>query len=383
VGNLSPNGFYTAPPTIAQNQTVTITATSKSNPFDMTTATIQLLPTVSTLREIAAMRGVLMGSAADGAESGGESPLVYNPRYSSTLADQYDMLEGENAMKWYIIGAQQGTYDFEYGDALVSFAQAHGMKTRGHNLCWNQQNPAWLSTLSSSELYQTLHDYIFATMGHYKGQVFAWDVVNEAIANNATGVGTTMSDSIWYNQPGIGLSGTGYVEQAFRWARAADPTAKLFYNDHGTEITGNKSQALLNMLKDFLSRGVPIDGVGLEMHVDTTTNYPATFPATLKAYTDLGLEVHITEMDVRLPVNADGVASAADLQTQAATYSFIVNTCLQNPRCTAIQTWGFTDEWSWIPKEYPGFGAALPFDKNYVPKPAFNSILSALQTLTQ
>ncbi len=106
---------------------------------------------------------------------------------------------------------------------------------------------------------------------------------------------------------------------------------KLFYNDHGIEVTGKKSQALLNMLKDFVSRGVPIDGVGLEMHVDTTTNYPATFPAALKAYTDLGLEVHITEMDVSLPVNAAGVASAADLQAQANTYSFIVKHLLAKP----------------------------------------------------
>ncbi len=157
MGTISKGGFYTAPSAVAQSQTVTIKATSAANPSDATTATIELLPTASTLREIAAMRGVLMGSAADGAESGGSSPLVSNPRYATTLATQYSMLEGENAMKWYIIGAKQGTYNFEYGDALVSFAQAHGMKIRGHNLCWNQQNPAWLSTLSSSELYKTLH----------------------------------------------------------------------------------------------------------------------------------------------------------------------------------------------------------------------------------
>jgi endo-1,4-beta-xylanase len=379
-GSISSAGVYTAPDDVSSQTTVTVTAANTAD-GSVASAIVNLLPTTSTLRSIADSRGLLMGSAADADEYDHQSPLTNNPSYANTLSSQYNMLEAENAMKWAVIGAQPGTYNFEPGDNIVAFARQNNMAVRGHNLCWWQQNPAWLSNLSSSSLYQTLHDYIFTVMGHYKGQVFAWDVVNEAIANDATGSKLDLTEGVWYKQPGIGLSGTGYIEQAFRWARQADPSAKLFYNDHGIETIGGKQQALLNMLKDFVARGVPIDGVGLEMHVDTTTNYPRSFPQALKTYTDLGLEVHITELDVRLPVNSQGMASASDLKAQADTYSFIVSTCLQNPHCTAIQTWGFTDEWSWIPKQFPGYGAALPFDKNYQGKPAYKSILNTLQIL--
>jgi len=320
-----------------------------------------------------------MGAAADADEFGQPNPLVVDPQYAANLGTQYSLLEGENAMKWLVIGSQQGTYNFEPGDTLTAFAQAHQMQVRGHTLCWNSNNPTWVNGLSSSALSQTLKAYITTVMGHYKGNVFAWDVVNEAISDSATATGTTLKDSIWYDAPGIGLSGTGYVEQAFRWARAADPNALLFYNDYGIEVTGNKSQALLNMLTDFKARGVPIDGVGLQMHVDTSANYPSTFPAVLKAYTALGLQVHITEMDVRLPVDSNGNASAADLQAQARTYQFVVSTCLTNPLCTAIDTWGFTDKYSWIPSVYPGFGTALPFDATYGAKPAYGAMMDALK----
>ena len=332
-----------------------------------------------TLRQAGARHGVLMGAAADADEFGEPNPLVIDPQYAATLGAQYSLLEPENAMKWMVVGAQQGTYNFEPGDTLVAFAQANQMEVRGHNLCWYANNPTWLSGLSSSTLSQTLQAYIAAVMGHYKGKVFAWDVVNEAISDSASTTGTTLRDSIWYDTPGIGVGGTGYIEQAFRWARAADPNALLFYNDYGIETSGNKSQALLNMLTDFKSRGVPIDGIGLEMHVDTSTYFPSTFPAVLKAYTDLGLQVHITELDVRLSVDANGNASAADLQAQAQTYQFVVSTCLTNPLCTAIDTWGFTDKYSWIPGAFSGLGAALPFDANYAQKPAYGAMMNALK----
>ena len=379
VGSISTTGVYTAPPNVSSAQTVTLTAVGATG-NSIGQATIALQTTPSTLRAMAGTRGILVGAAADADELGQQSPLTHNPRYTNTLATQYNLLEPENAMKWAVIGANQGSYNFEPADQLVSFAQQHGMQVRGHNLCSYQQNPAWLSNLDSSQLYQALHDYIFTVLGHYKGQVFAWDVVNEAIAADASATNVDLNQGVWYKAPGIGLSGTGYVEQAFRWARDADPNAKLFYNDHGIEVLGNKQQALLTMLKDFQSRGVPIDGVGLQMHVDPTDTFPTTLPQALKSYTDLGLEVHITEMDVALPVDANGVASAADLQAQAATYRFVLNTCLQNARCTVFQTWGFSDEWSWIPQYFPGKGAALPFDKQYVAKPAFTSILQGLQS---
>ena len=338
----------------------------------------------SSLREAAGARGLLIGAAADADEFGYPDPLVLDPTYGLVLGSEYNMLEPENAMKWDVVHPQEGTYDFQPGDELVAFAQKHQLQVRGHNLCWNLDNPSWLTNLSSAPpatLFALLHDHISAEVSHYKGQVFAWDVVNEAVDDNASGTGTQMKDSIWYNQPGIGLSGTGYVEQAFRWAHEADPAALLFYNEYNIYEPGPKFQAVYNMVSDFVRRGVPIHGIGFQMHLGLD-GYPTTegITETMQAFTSLGLQVHITEMDVKLPVDASGAATSADLEAQADIYKRVLQACLGNPGCTGFQTWGFTDKHSWIPASEPGFGAALPFDMEYQPKPAYTSLLQALTT---
>jgi endo-1,4-beta-xylanase len=338
-----------------------------------------------TLRQAAAKRPLLIGAAADADEYGQANKLL-NPDYASALAANFNMLEGENAMKWDSIHPSQNTYNFGPGDHLVAFAQANQMQTRGHNLCWHNQVPAWAKTIAQTAtpdaVAKLLQDHITTVVDHYKGQVFAWDVVNEAVSDSATGRGTDLRDSIWYNQPGIGLTGTGYIEQAFRWAHAADPNALLFYNDYSIEGPGPKFQAVYNMVKDFVARGVPIHGVGLQMHL-TLGGFPSTagLAQNIQQLTALGLQVHITEMDVRLKLDSNGNATAADLDAQAQTYQRILTVCLQNPGCTAFQTWGFTDKYSWIPGFYAGFGAALPFDAGYQPKPAVSAMITTLQTV--
>jgi endo-1,4-beta-xylanase len=387
VGTISATGLYTAPAAIAAGQTVTVKATSVADPTKSAAATVTLLlPASTTLRQAGAERALLMGTAATADEFPSQPNPLDIPAYATILGEQYDMLSPENAMKWPAIHPAQNTYNFEPADQLVAFAQAHGMQIRGYNLCWYTSNPDWLTNLAKTSpaatMAQALKDHITTVVTRYRGRVFAWDVVNEAVSDWATGVGTDLVASIWYNQPGIGLTGTGYIEQAFRWAHAADPNALLFYNEYGIEAPGPKFQAVYNMLKDFVARGVPIHGVGLQMHIDTT-GYPSTAGLTqsIQQLTALGLQVHITEMDVRLPVNGSGTAPAADLQAQAQTYQRILTVCLQNPRCTAFQTWEFSDKYSWIPYYFPGFGAALPFDANYRPKPAFNAMISALRTV--
>ncbi|HVO99044.1 MAG TPA: endo-1,4-beta-xylanase [Bryobacteraceae bacterium] len=338
-----------------------------------------------TLGQAGAQRALLMGAAADGSDESSD-PLARDASYASTLATQYNMLEAENAMKWASIHPQQNTYNFAPGDELLAFAQAHNMVTRGHNLCWWSYNPTWIvnyaTTATPAQMSTQLQNHITTVVTHYRGKVFAWDVVNEAISDSQTGSGTVLKDSIWYNQPGIGPAGTGYVEQVFRWAHAADPNALLFYNEYNIEAPGAKFNAMMVMLKDFVSRGVPIHGVGIQMHI-TTSGYPSSagLAQNIQQITALGLQVHITEMDVRVPVDSGGNASASDLQAQAATYQRILTVCLQNPGCTAFQTWGFTDKHSWIPSSYPGYGAALPFDANYQAKPAVASIINAMQTV--
>lgn len=187
-----------------------------------------------------------------------------------------------------------------------------------------------------------------------------------------------MKDSPWYNQPGIGMAdhGTAYIEQAFRWARAADPHALLFYNEAEGEVLNRKSDAIYPMVRDFKRRGVPLDGVGLQLHISRLDFDTTSLAANIARLTALGVQVHITELDVSLPVDTSGLAQQDDLRRQAEIYRGVVRACLESAGCTAIQTWGFTDKYSWIGSHSHGArGAALPFDRAYTPKPAYEVML--------
>jgi endo-1,4-beta-xylanase len=301
--------------------------------------------------------------------------------YASTVAREFSMVEAEDAMKWWILRPDAATYDFHQGDEVVRFAQAHQMKVRGHCLVWGRYNPDWLTQghFTARQLSRLLRQHIMRVMKHYAGQVFAWDVVNEALDENGD-----VRDSLWYNQPGIGLSlkRTAYIEQVFRWAHKADPHALLFYNEAEGEELNRKSDAIYAMIKNFKRRGVPVDGVGLQMHIPTLDADPAiiaNISANIARLTALGVQVHITELDVSLPVTSDGLSRPDDLARQSDVYRALVRACLNNAGCTAIQTWGFTDKYSWIGSHSHGTrGQALPFDRAYRPKPAYRAVLEEL-----
>lgn len=325
----------------------------------------------ATLRTAADGAGILIGTAARPA-------LFSEAAYAQTLGREFNMIEAEDVMKWWVIRRNQGEFDFSQGDQLVAFARAHGLKVRGHCLVWDHNNPEWLAkgSFSPEQMSRLLHDHITTEMRHYASQVFAWDVVNEALDE-----GGQPKNSLWYNHPGIGMAGKGtaYVEQAFRWAHEADPKALLFYNDNGGEGIGKKSDAIYAMLKEFKQRGVPIDGVGLQMHIDRLNFDAQAVASNLARLTALGLQVHITELDVSLPLNAAGQAGADDLRRQAEVYRGVVRACLENSGCTAIQTWGFTDKYSWIGSHTHGDrGAALLFDRDYKPKPSYTAMLEEI-----
>lgn len=326
------------------------------------------------LREQADRSGLLMGTAVN--------PSRFNEvPYAATLAREFNMIEPENAMKWGAIRSNRETFNFKLGDQVVDFARAHTMKVRGHCLLWHKYNPAWLvkGQFTSDQLSEMLKEHITTVMKHYAGQVFAWDVVNEAF--DARG---EMEQSLWYDQPGVGLAGkkTAYIEQAFRWARAADPQALLFYNDYDTEGLNPKSDAVYAMVKDFKKRRVPIDGVGIQAHIfNLSIREISSLAANMARLTALGLQVHITEMDVALPIDAQRAPlDQADVARQADIYRFIATACVQQRSCTALQVWGFTDKYSWIPGYTQGKkGAALPFDQGYAPKPAYDALLQVLK----
>ena len=323
------------------------------------------------LREQADKSGMLIGTAVNPSR-------FAEPSYAATLAREFNMIEAENVMKWGAIRPNRETFNFKPGDQVVDFAKAHDMKVRGHCLLWHRYNPAWLSSgqFSANQLSAMLKDHITTVMKHYAGKVFAWDVVNEALDGRGG-----MEQSLWYDHPGIGLAGknTAYIEQAFRWARAADPKALLFYNDYDTEGLNPKSDAVYAMVKDFRKRGVPIDGVGIQAHLNLNQQAIASLTANIARLTALGVHVHITELDVGLPTANGQLVDQADLARQADIYRLVAIACLRTQGCSAIQTWGFTDKYSWIPGFTRGVkGAALLFDQSYVPKPAYDALLKVL-----
>jgi endo-1,4-beta-xylanase len=307
-------------------------------------------------------------------------PLFLEAPYAATLASEFNMLEPEDAMKWWVIRPDRSTFDFTQADQVLAFAETHGMTVRGHTLVWGWSNPPWLTNqhFTPEELSQLLREHITSVVTHYRGKVFAWDVVNEAFDERGK-----LRPSPWYDEPGIGLAGesTAYIEQAFRWAHAADPAALLFYNDGEAEGRGAKSDAIYTMVRDFKQDGIPIDGVGLQMHIFDLHPDIDGIEANIARFTALGIQLHITEMDVALPLDADGNARPADLARQAEVYRGIVSACLAHAGCNAIQTWGFTDKYSWIGSKTKGAkGSALLFDRKYAPKPAFAALRRVLIT---
>jgi len=311
-----------------------------------------------TLREVADARGIHIATAVNPSH-------LTEPAYAETLAREFNQVEPENAMKFGPIHPTAESYTFGPADAIVEFARAHKMAVRGHTLVWHQQFGAWVTNgnYTPEQLAGILQEHIKTVVGRYAGKVYAWDVVNEAIDTDGT-----PRKSPWSGIP-------DYLEKAFRWAHAADPKALLFYNDYSAETINKKSDAIYAMVKDFKARGVPIDGVGLQMHIGLKHPEMAGMQANLKRLTDLGLQVQITELDVKLADN-----SAESLAAQAKVYGDIVGMCLANARCTAIQIWGFTDRYSWIPRSSKGFDYALPFDRDYHPKPAYQAIVEAFKS---
>jgi endo-1,4-beta-xylanase len=189
-------------------------------------------------------------------------------------------------------------------------------------------------------------------------------VVNEALNDDGT-----MRNSFWFSK-----LGTSYIADAFRAARAADPTAKLYINDYNTDGLGAKSDAMYSLVQSLLAQGVPIDGVGFQAHLAIQFGFPTQMQQNLQRFADLGLDVAITELDVRMQLPAD----ATKLATQATYYRNVTNACLAVTRCVGITTWGYTDKYSWVPSTFPGEGAALLVDENFQVKPAYTAVHDAL-----
>lgn len=298
----------------------------------------------STLGAAAAQSGRYFGTAI-------ASGKLSDSAYTSIANREFNMVTAENEMKIDATEPQRGHFTFSSADRVYNWAVQNGKKVRGHTLAWHSQQPGWMQSLSGSTLRQAMIDHINGVMAHYKGKIAQWDVVNEAFADGSSGA---RRDS------NLQRTGNDWIEVAFRTARAADPSAKLCYNDYNVENwTWAKTQAMYNMVKDFKQRGVPIDCVGFQSHFNSGSPYNSNFRTTLQNFAALGVDVAITELDIQ--------------GASAATYAAVTNDCLAVARCLGITVWGVRDSDSWRSGDTP-----LLFNNDGSKKAAYTAVLNAL-----
>jgi endo-1,4-beta-xylanase len=333
------------------------------DPSDVRDAGVDSGRPVDTMAGAALTRGHHMGAAvkAELLDSTAE------PQYTTVLATHFDALVAEYQMKWGTTQATRGQFNYGPGDQIVAFAVRHGMMVKGHTLIWHQSLPAWVTALGATEVGAVLDAHVAAVVGHWKGKLYAWDVVNEAITDDGTGY----RSSVFFQH-----LGAAFIERSFRAARAADPAAQLIYNDYGAEGLNAKSNRIYALVRDLKAAGVPIDGVGLQFHVDGASPPPlADVSSNLDRIIALGLTVHFSEIDIRV-ANVPGT-TAEKLAKQRSLYHDIVALCAARPQCHSASTWGITDKYTWIDMQYGAGHMPLPFDGSYVAKPAVAGVIDA------
>ncbi|GAA3217606.1 endo-1,4-beta-xylanase [Dactylosporangium siamense] len=300
----------------------------------------------STLGAAAAEQGRYFGTAV-------AAYKLSDSVYTGILDREFTMVTPENEMKWDATEPSQGSFSYGSADQIVSRAQSKNQRMRGHALAWHSQQPGWVQNLSGTALRNAMVNHVTQVATHYQGKIYAWDVVNEAFAD---GGGGGRRDS------NLQRTGNDWIEVAFRTARAADPGAKLCYNDYNTDGQNAKSNAVYAMVQDFKSRGVPIDCVGFQSHFNSASPVPSDYQANLQRFANLGVDVQITELDI------EGSGS-----TQAENFRKVTQACLNVTRCTGITVWGIRDSDSWRAS-----GTPLLFDGNGNKKAAYTSTLAAL-----
>lgn len=312
-----------------------------------------------TLRTLAAARSMRIGTAVN------LSALAQSGAYRDKLRHEFNSVTPENVMKWSRVEPQRGQYHWEPADALVELAEQGNQAVRGHTLVWHGSLPGWLTggSFSRAELRALLRTHIETMVGRYAGRVQAWDVVNEPLDANGD-----LRASFWLDR-----LGPGYIADAFRWARAADPSAKLYLNDFEISYANPKRQGLYDLVRDLRAQGVPIDGVGFQNHQPLHSQM-RQLDDTLRLFAGLGVEVAITELDVRMELPV----TSAKLATQAERYATATAACVAVRACVSLTGWGFTDAHSWVPSAIPGWGAAHLLDENYQPKPAYHAVHATL-----
>lgn len=324
------------------------------------------------LRSLAAKHDIKLGNFA--------IPKLYNEKpYHDILTSQFNVALVDNQPNWHFTDADlrpgPSSYNFSRVDQVVNFAQKNHMDIQVHHYVWGEEKwlPGWLKNgnYNKQQLLDLMHDHIQKMGSRYKGKVSEWSVVNEAFTRNQHVYG--LHD--WWADH---IGDQSYIDQAFLWAHAADPNSKLILNDFQNEGKNDVSDAMYSYIKDAKARGIPIDGIGMQMHIDGT--HPPVkdeVVTNMKRFGDLGIKVYVTEFDVNMnDVKAD---DAAKDQIEANIYYEMMRACIESKVCPSFSFLGVTDKETWY-NYMPGLTDARPlmFDRDYKPKPAFYSLREAL-----
>jgi endo-1,4-beta-xylanase len=324
------------------------------------------------LKAHAAARGLLTGCAVNA------NLFREDKNFRNLMAEQYSIVVPENCLKWNILRPTAEIYNFTDADSLVAFAQAHGIKVRGHNFVWHEAIPAWFAgTVTKDTAEKFLVEHIRTVGGRYKGKIHSWDVVNEAIW-----IPDGRPDGLRAKSPWFELLGPGYLDLAFRTAREVDPKALLTYNDYGIEYDNEENEkkraAVLGLLRRMKADKVPLDALGIQAHIkaDSKDGFSKGLRELLDGANALGLQVYVTELDVNDDaVTTDDIAERDAIV--AGVYRNFLTNALKGPEVKSVLTWGATDKNSWlnarkIRKVHPErLQRPLPFDASYAPTPAF------------
>lgn len=314
------------------------------------------------------------------------APRHLNGPQAELILNQFNSLTPENAMKMGPIHPQENQYFWRDADSIVNFAQHHGLRVRGHNLCWHEQTPNWIFKDSTGKqvtkevLLKRLHDHIFTVVNRYKGKIYAWDVVNEAIDDDPNNF---LRNSLWYQ-----ICGEDFIVKAFEYAHEADPKAILFYNDYNTERP-EKMERVYKLLKKLVDAKVPINAVGLQAHWSLQEPSAAELRNTIQKFASLGLKVQITELDISIyPWEKDrralrpgekGEYTPELEKLQIAKYKEVFKVLREYKKVvTGVTFWNISDQYTWL-DEYPVRGRKnfpLLFDTNLQPKKAYYEVIN-------
>ena len=302
------------------------------------------------------------------------------------ILKHYNSITPENAMKMEPIHPRENKYYWKDADSIVSFAMRNKLKVRGHALCWHEQAPDWMfkdadgNEVSKEVLLQRLKDHIFTVVNRYKGKIYAWDVVNEAIDDDST---KFLRNSLWYK-----ICGEDFIIKAFEYAHEADPNAKLFYNDYNA-VRPEKRERIYRLLKKLVDAKVPIDGVGIQAHWSIFEPSEADLRKAIEQYSSLGLGVQITELDMSVypwekkrramrPGESDKLTPEME-QKQIDQYSKVFKVFREyGKNITGVTFWNLSDRYTWL-DTYPVQGRKnypLLFDADFKPKKAYWEVVN-------